>query len=99
MSEEGAPHTSCLTHAETQTLTSESSANTGGIMQLQTCKETEEKRVSTKYAFLSNFHPTVLGCFGSMQSVSEPMLQKLHVSLAGRVGLVIVNSTFFTEES
>ncbi|XP_043969955.1 zinc finger protein 385A isoform X2 [Gambusia affinis] len=45
MSEESAPHTSCLTHAETQTLTSESSANTGGIMQLQTCKETEEKRM------------------------------------------------------
>ncbi|MEQ2280657.1 hypothetical protein AMECASPLE_022126, partial [Ameca splendens] len=45
MSEEDAPHTFSLTHAETQTLTSESSANTGEAMQLQVSKDTEEKRM------------------------------------------------------
>lgn len=47
MSEEGAPHTLSLAHAETQTHSSAGSTHTGGPMQLQASTDTEENRVST----------------------------------------------------
>lgn len=47
MSEEGAPHTLNLTHAEPQTHTYASGTHTGGPMQLQASSDTEEKKVST----------------------------------------------------
>ena len=48
MSEEGAPHTLSLAHAESQTHTSASSStHTGGPMQLQATTDSEEKKVST----------------------------------------------------
>lgn len=46
MSEESAPHTLSLAHAETQTHTSASSAHTGGPMQLQSSTDKEEMKVS-----------------------------------------------------
>ncbi|KAK1898024.1 Zinc finger protein 385B [Dissostichus eleginoides] len=45
MSEEGAPHTLILAHAEAQTHTSPSSTHTGGEMQLQASTDTQEKKM------------------------------------------------------
>ncbi|XP_056279565.1 zinc finger protein 385A isoform X2 [Pseudoliparis swirei] len=45
MSEEGAPHTLNLTHAEPQTHTYASGTHTGGPMQLQASSDTEEKKM------------------------------------------------------
>ena len=64
MSEEGAPHTLSLAHAETQTHSSASSTHTGGPMQLQASTDSEDKKVSTlmlgaSRCFIFVFHPAV----------------------------------------
>lgn len=63
MSEEGAPHSFSLTHAETQTHTAASSTHKGGQMQLQASTDAEEKKVSTLLGAsccIFVFHPAVL---------------------------------------
>lgn len=56
MSEEGAPHTLNLTHAEVQTHTLVSSTHTEGPMQLHASSDTEEKKVSKCLEFLFSPH-------------------------------------------
>lgn len=69
MSEERAPHTHSLTHAETQTQTMASSTHTGGPVQLQAPSDTEEKKVSTQ--MLDTHEDTGPGWSNSHQALNR----------------------------
>lgn len=83
MSEEGAPHTLSLAHAESQTHTSASSStHTGGPMQLQATTDSEEKKVSTLMLRASS-----LFFFSghSSKALQKLELQRLFFFLSGTV--------------